>query len=722
MRYMLLALLVVFAGCDDGEDTATTDVGTSPDSRVDEDAAGPDDMGTVQADMAPDAAPDAAPDMDPGPPPNPDCDPLVPESCAMPWPSSLYLVEDDERETGYTLTFGPTTLPANILEDHIAPDPYTRMDGYGLGVPIMAIFRNLDAAALPDEYHVGDSVEADAPILLLEVSDAGVRRVPYWAELDGNERDRRKKTLFVRPGEILKLDTRYVVAFRGLRDTDGEPIAPSDAFAALRDHAATDDGLLARQGRFDEVFAILEGEGVDLGALNLAWDFHTASSKALHGPLLHMIDEALEAQPDGPELVVDEVEEYLEADDGTGAPFHEFAWLRVRGHFEAPHYMRPVEAAGQTGYVFNYGDDGLPEAGGTRTATFWLNIPHSVKDGTPHGLVNYGHGLFGDGKDAVDIGWDRPCGKWPPRPCGAFNSRIGFHEKLIFFGADLVGMSQWDRDHNALTIVADLNLFPWIGDRLHQGMMEYVLLARAARRRLQALPEIADRGVVLNSDENFYFGRSQGGIFGATYMAVSPDTTHGVLGVPGLNYSTLLHRSIDFAEFFGVLAAVYVERHEQAVALAAVQLLWDGTDPVSYYRHISEQPFAGRAPHQVIAAPARGDYQVEVVTLEVAARSDVGLALMENYDADRDVDLVEETPYPHEGSGLVLWHFGNPWPPPGNLPPEEDAFGDPHESPHHMDAHTEQMARFFRTGEIIDVCDGEPCPAMADRVDAEPDE
>ncbi len=718
----LLVLLLAFAACDDDDTAANTDAGTTPDgAQVVDDAIAGDmgagDMGAADAELPP--------DMDPGPPlPSPyeDCDPLVPQSCAMPWPSNLYLAEDDTRETGYTVTFGATTLPANILEDHIAPDPYTRMDGYGLGAPIMAIFPKLDITGLPNEYQVADSLDADAAILLFEVSEVGVRRVPYWAELDGNERNTSKKTLFVRPGEILKLNTRYVVAFRGLRDTGGEPIPPSEAFAALRDHAATDRPLRARQGRFDEVFAILEAEGVDLGALNLAWDFHTASSEALHGPLLHMIDEALEAQPDGPELVIDEVEEYLEADDGTGAPFHEFAWLRVRGHFEAPHYMHPTEAAGQTGYVFNYGDDGQPVADGTRTATFWLNIPHSVKDGTPHGLVNYGHGLFGDGKDAVDIGWDRPCGKYPPRPCGAFNSRIGFHENLIFFGADLVGMSQWDRDNNALTIVADLNLFPWIADRLHQGMMEYVLLARAARRRLQALPEIADRGIVLNTDENFYFGRSQGGIFGATYMAVTPDSTHGVLGVPGLNYSTLLHRSIDFAEFFGVLAAVYIERHEQAVALAAVQLLWDGTDPVSYYRHISAEPFPGREAHKVIAAPARGDYQVEVVTLEVAARSNVGLAVMENYDDEREVALVDETPYPHDGSGLVLWHFGNAWPEPGNLPPEEDASGDPHESPHHMDAHTEQMVRFFRTGEITDVCAGEPCPAMADRVEVEPDE
>ena len=708
LRTVFLVALAGLTACDDDE-TQAADAG---DAARTMDAGETTDIGGAEPDGA-------LPDMDPGPPlpaPFEDCDPLVPQSCAMPWPSNLYLADDPDRATGYTLTFGETTLPKNILDAYIAPDPYRRLDGYGLGAPIMAIFPNLDGSALPDEYQVGDSLADDAQVLLLEITDDGARRVPFWAELDGNERNAAMKTLFVRPGEILKLDTRYVVAFRGLRDTDGAPIPPSEAFAALRDGAATERPLRARQARFDEVFAFLDAEGIDRATLNLAWDFHTASSEALHGPLLHMVDQSLEAQPEGPELVVDEVEEYLAEDDGSEMPVHEFTWLRIRGHFEAPHYMRAVEALGETGYVFNYGDDGLPAADGTRQATFWMNIPHSVKDGTPHGLVNYGHGLFGDGKDTVDIGWDRPCGKWPPRPCGAFNSRIGFHEKLVFFGADLVGMSQWDRDANALTIVADLNLFPWIADRLHQGMLEYVLLGRAAKARLAAHPEMVERGIVLDAEQNFYFGRSQGGIFGATYMAVTPDSTHGVLGVPGMNYSTLLHRSTDFTEFFAVLQAVYTERHDQAVALAAVQLLWDGTDPVSYYRHISAEPFPGREPAQIIAAPARGDYQVEVVTLEVAARSDVGLAVMANYDDEREVALVEETPYPHAGSGLVLWHFGNAWPAPGNLPPEEDEAGDPHESPHHMDAHTEQMVRFFRTGEIVDVCDGEPCPAMADRV------
>ncbi|MFB6262053.1 MAG: hypothetical protein ABEL76_00320 [Bradymonadaceae bacterium] len=79
---------------------------------------------------------------------------------------------------------------------------------------------------------------------------------------------------------------------------------------------------------------------------------------------------------------------------------------------------------------------------------------------------------------------------------------------------------------------------------------------------------------------------------------------------------------------------------------------------------------------------------------------------MANYG--RDVPLVEETSYPHTGSGLVLYSFGNPRAPRGNVPPTTGE--DPHGEPRDRAWHNRQMVHFFRTGEIIDVCgdDGDP--------------
>src|SRR5688572_29842002 len=84
-------------------------------------------------------------------PAEPDCDPLVPEVCGMPFPSSKWLAKDASTKTGYRLTFGPTTLPANDKGVHVDPAPYARLDGFGVGVPAMAFIEGLDASNLPDE-------------------------------------------------------------------------------------------------------------------------------------------------------------------------------------------------------------------------------------------------------------------------------------------------------------------------------------------------------------------------------------------------------------------------------------------------------------------------------------------------------------------------------------------------------------------------------------------
>ena len=55
----------------------------------------------------------------------------------------------------------------------------------------------------------------------------------------------------------------------------------------------------------------------------------------------------------------------------------------------------------------------------------------------------------------------------------------------------------------------------------------------------------------------FYDGNSQGGIFGGALTALAPDFERAVLGVPGMNYSTLLRRSVDFDTYSLILAPAY---------------------------------------------------------------------------------------------------------------------------------------------------------------------
>jgi hypothetical protein len=619
----------------------------------------------------------------------PPCDPLVELACALPWPSNLYLEPDPDRVTGFTIDFGDTTLPASRRNVHVSPIEYRRMDGYGVSVQIMAHFPGIQLDGLASEFDLDPSMEADSPSLLLEESPDGLVAVPHWLELDQQTDDDSRRILFMRPGVILKENTRYIVAFRNLRDQSGQPIPRSAAFEALLQRTTRDSPDLAfRQPIFDAIFTDLASFGVDTGELNLAWDFHTASSEALHGPMLHIRDDAFSiVGEDGPELVVTNVTAFTRDENPNMA-------FQLQGTIEVPHYVSDDTLNGNAaGWVLNIGEDGLPEARGTRQATWWAVVPHSaVNSDIPHGLVLYGHGLLGEG-DQVFSG---------------FNQRMANNSNLIFFGANMTGMAGEDYA-SIVTFVSEMSNFHWLSDRLHQGLVEHLLLARAFRERFATLDFAVDAGVTINPDELFYSGISQGGIFGATVMALTTDITHGHLGVPGNNYSFLLHRSVDFDPFFNLLRVNYPDPVEQSVLLGAIQLLWDATDPVSYLRHITAEPFAGNDPHYVLLVPAKGDFQVAVTANEIAARSNIGIQLMENYDDERTPSLITQQSYPYQGSGVVLYDFGNPWPTPDINLPHTDDIGDPHGLPRNQLWHDEQLVHFLRNGEVIDTCGGDGC-------------
>ena len=617
---------------------------------------------------------------------NPDCDPLVPGACAMPWPSNLYLKADSKRKTGYTLQFAKTTLPQTEDGRTIDPTPYARLDGYSVGTSLLLVFPLVDLTLLASETDLSPSVAADAHLVWLEIGkDAKVKRhIPYFAELDAQEPDAAHKTLYIRPGVILEPATRYVIGIRGLKDKDNKAFAASPAFAALQAGTTAGSVLAPRQARFDEIFGILKGEGLAKADLQLAWDFVTASDDAEHAALLKLRDDAFAAVgAKGPELTVTEVIPYSEKDDADIA-------LEVTGTMHVPSFLESVNKGDHDVVFLHRGADGLPVQNGWVDRPFYLRIPRNALGGKPQGLVEYGHGLNGHAAE-VESG---------------YIGKIANANNLLFFACHMTGMSQFDLASiiNGINIVDE---YPTMPDKLHQGMVEYLLLARAMRERLADLQVIKDNKITINKDELFYFGNSQGGIYGGTVLALSQDTLRGDFGVVGSNYSILLQRSKDFETFFAIIRGVFADTQTQSVLLMALQLLWDPVDPVTNYRHLSLEPYPNTPVHAALFDPAKGDYQVANVTNEIVGRSGFGIQVMKHYG--KTLFGVTEQDYPFKGSGIVLWDFGNPWAPPGNVPPPATEAGDPHEKPRRSDAHTTQMVHFFRTGEIIDVCGGDGC-------------
>ncbi len=665
----------------DSRDEASSDAGV--DVLSDTQDTGPEPVDTVES-------ADTSPSLDTfGPPREEPCDPLDPSLCMLPFPSNVYLREDPTRVTGVTLDFG-NALPRNLDRKPIDSASYTRLDGYGVGTPVIVNFPNLDWEGLPTEYDTSLATSPDAKVLWFEVTDNGLVQIPFFADDDVNEPDLEKRLLILRPGVILKEATRYVVAFRNLRDRDGRVYEKSEAFSKLiAGDTMTSPSLAPRQRRFDEVFELLENQGIERATLQLAWDFTTASCDALHGPVRHMIDDAFQATgEDGP--VFSDIEVEVLEDEHWA--------LEIRGNFEVPHYMKeaPMIAGEDVVWVFNEGPDGLPARSGTRKAPFWARIPKSAltPDAPPHGLVLYGHGQNGSGTQVRS----------------GSNAEIADENHLIFFATDMWGMSEEDVP-GIIDMLADFSYFPRLADRLQQGLLNHVLLARSFQRRFGNLPEVVERGINIDTGNVYYSGISQGGIYGASVVALSPDISRGHLGVPGNNYSFLLSRSRNFTPFFIGVAAFYDTRPKQVLLLQVIEQLWEQGDPVSYYRHLEAEPFPGQGPNSVLLAPAKGDVQVAVTSNEWVARSGLGVPIMTPYDSERPLPTgAESATYPRKGSGIVLYDFGNPWPDESkNYPPTSDA-PDPHGSPRGLAAHNRQLVHFLETGEIIDVCsdDAEP--------------
>lgn len=634
----------------------------------------PEDVGADTPDSADVAAPDPA-----------ECDPLVPSVCAMPWPSFHYTVADPTTATGYRLSIGATALPANRDGTHIKPDRYHRLDGFSIGAPFLVHFPTLDPSTLPDEDSLDDSMSPDSPILLFAVGDDGttLTQVPMWAEIDPREKKPENRALFLRPGVLLEEATRYIVVLRDLKAADGTDIVASEAYASLRDNTSAGTAVGARQAHFDDMFSLLTAHGVDRASTALAWDFVTASSESLHGDILKVRQDAFaHVETNGVPMTITEVVEYTPEQDADIA-------FEVRGTFEVADFQTPYSFSGVDWTKFARDAAGNPEQQGTRQAEFRARVPWSALDGTPHGILLHGHGLNGTHGQIN----------------GGHFSKLANTEDLIIVGANMIGMSQDDAPKIA-TMIFDLSDFTGLSERVQQALVEHLVLVKGMRDGFDQLPDISTRGVVVDPTQLFYNGISQGGIYGAALMALSTDITRGHLGVPGNNYSLLLLRSVDFDPFLVAMQITYPDSRDRALALSIIQCLWDSADPSSYYRHISQDLFPDTPSHSVLLASAKGDYQVALVSNEIAARSDVGVALMPGYG--KEVPLVATTPYPHVGSALVNYDFGNPWPASGAFPPKDD-LGDPHSKPRKLDAHNTQMMHFFRTGEVIDVCGGDGC-------------
>ncbi|HUF84267.1 MAG TPA: hypothetical protein VMQ81_06705, partial [Acidimicrobiia bacterium] len=581
-------------------------------------------------------------------------------------------------------------MPANVDGVRIDPAEWNRSDGFSPGPMIMTHVSGLDpvASGVPPSTDIGASLEPDSAVVIVD-TDTG-ERVPLWAELDANATADEERLLIVRPAINLLESHHHVVALRGdIVDAAGEPIPPSDAFVAYRDELDTgDDALEDRRDAMEKIFTGLDDAGVERDDLWLAWDFTVASEESLSGRLLHMRDDAFDAL-DGkaPEFTVDSVEE------GGGAA------RIVRGTYEVPNYL---EGDGGPGSTLNNGDgddDPLPKRKGTITANFVCTVPKAATadDLARWGL--FGHGLLGTAEATLDVG------------------ELAANVNAGFCGTDWIGMSESDLPFLGEAI-QEMTLWRAVPDRLQQSHLNFLVLAKLlkSKRGLGSDAAFQDAGGanVIDPDQLFFVGGSQGGVLGGATSAVAQDWDRSFLAVPGINYSLLLDRSSQYEAFEPIFAGAYPDLIERELALGLIQMLWDRGENAAYAQHITRDPYRDTPKKKILLFEAFGDHQVANVSTEVLART-IGagvraptLAPGRSNDVEPFFGIEAVTEFPFDGSALVVWDYGTPAPPGDNRPPTEGA--DPHGNITSTIPAVLMASDFLKTGgAVTDPCSGQPC-------------
>jgi hypothetical protein len=611
------------------------------------------------------------------------CEILTDGSCLLPYPSSVFLRPDPATPTGFRLAYPRQAMPANADGVHIDPTEWNTLDGFSPGPIIRALFPqgvDLDASAAPSITNPARSLEADSPTVIIEAESGA--RILHFTELDPQAVDPATQTLTIVPGIRLRDATRYIVAIRGLVDGARNPLPATRTFRVFRDGIVTPvREIEGRRARFEDIFARLAQAGVVRDDLILAWDFVTASTEALTGRALSLRDQGLQANgPGAPPFEVTSVEDDV----------NESILRRVEGTFTVPLFL--TSASPPAFYVLD--ERGVPRQNGTASARFIVTIPRRAVEGGrahPARAIVYGHGLL-ESREEVNV-----------EHLQRFQNRFNF----VLAATDWIGLSGDDLQ-SFLDFIPDLSGFPTVPDRLQQATLNFILLGRllTAPDGLRAHPAFQVDGVpVIDAAELYYYGISQGGIAGATYMALSQDTTRAVLGVGAANYSVLLPRSFTAgALFLAALRQLYPDPIEASLLPALLQQVWDRADPQAYLPHLIDEPLPGTPAKRLLLQAGLHDSQVPNIGTEIEVRS---LGIPAVAPSVQSWLQVPERDAPFDGSAVALYDVNATPEPLAAMPPATD--NGVHEAVRRLDAAQLQIDAFLRPDGAIETFCAGPC-------------
>jgi hypothetical protein len=690
------------------------------------------------------------------------CDDLDPAVCLQPFPNNLFTKPSASTDTGLKVHFALTSTPRNVAGKPIQPGQWNRSDGFSPGSLITTYVPRLDLSkthAVPIN-DLARSYDANAAVVVIDADT--LERHLIWTEMDANATSDATRNLIIRPARNFREGHTYIVALRKLKDEAGSTIPAGAAFRGYRDGTRSD----ARSQHMKWIFSRLKTAGIKRRSLFLAWDFTVASERNLSERMLHIRDDAfaqlgdtnlqdLKIEGGAPTFKVTRVE----PSDGLAR--------KVTGWFKVPCYISTPTCQPGGGFVYQPGTNlPLQLPGNTYTAKFVCNIPQVALQ-TPGRASLYGHGLFGS------------TGELGQGQLKAFGNEHDF----VFCGTTWAGMGCEIDDPptdptglqnliadvqagstgpncdvpNVVTAISDLSRFNTMVDRVQEGMLAFLYLGRLMAHPQGLVTDPAFQNAqgkpVIQTGTAYYDGNSQGGIIGGALASVMVDSNRASIGVPGMNYSTLLQRSTDFGRgtddectrvtngdlpsYACLVYKAYPSEQDRQVVLALMQMLWDRGEADGYAWHMTGDPYPNTPKHEVLMSLGFGDHQVSNWAAAVEARTMGAYLRTPALDSFRDpstgYQYFGEIPaipsYPFNGSAITVWDSGPirdnctkgtaaplfiNMPAFGGCPSgqPQDQWGghDPHEEPRNTVADRAMKAAFLAPdGVVTDQCGGQPC-------------
>jgi pimeloyl-ACP methyl ester carboxylesterase len=615
------------------------------------------------------------------------CNPLRQnEVCLLPYPSAIFLDADSSTQTGFRVHLGKEMFPRSSMGKTYDPVRMNLADGFSPTGEILAYFPDrLDQASLPALDDVSTSLDPESATVIVDM-DLGTR-VAHLSEVDQqvfSESDR--QALILRPAARLRGGGRYAVAVtRKVRTLAGKVPASPPGWEAIVKQTASDPLAKKQSERMPAIVKALAEVGVREDELVLAWDFLVQSDASLTRSMRSMRATTLEALKDGPlGYTITSVE------DDFGAR----TLRRIRGTFKTPKFLSQTDIKVPEA-TLSFDGEGNPIVEGSYDAPFTLILPRAATKG-PVKLVLFGHGFLGSGEG--ELGGAE----------GSYLQDLADEKGLAFIATDWIGLSRYEGYDNkgsqaAALALQDLNLAPWIGDRLHQSLVNAMTLARTARDAIAHDPALfVDGKAVIDTTRIDYLGISLGGVMGSALMGYSPDLERGVLNVGAAGWSNLFHRSLNWALFKLVVDGAYPDKLDQQVLLEVLQAHFDPVDGMSIAPQVLDAPLEGNPKKHLLLQMAVNDLQVPNLASEIYARS-VGLPLLS--DAPLDVALMSKKSGPLP-SALTAFDLHQEAPPPGNVPATVTSPNHVHTELRSLPAVEDQLDHFLRTGEVISTCEG----------------